>query len=308
MPISKPHSTLGAKNSGSCASLAEYLDKENQELEKMIGTSNNISEIALYEKRKQHFFDATSNQISLISVIDKIDNNRKKLCKKDAKYYAPTVSFSQKELTHLSEIAAGRKVDNVWEFSNSEYVKFNDLIREYGRKVMDGYAGNFNRQNKGLNEGRDLVYFGKIEHFRKFKGNDKEVKNGGFRSGDYKPGLNSHIHIIVSRKDKTQKMKLSPVANERSKVRTIGKNKYKVGFDRMEWIKKNEKSFDRLFNYKRKELEKFKNQCILKNGTPKEKHELNNTLEKERDIGRIKLEKDMPGITYKKSREWDLEI
>ncbi len=289
MPISKPHSSLGANNSGSCSSLVQYLDKENQELEKKIQTSDSISKIALYEKRKQHFFDAASDQVSLISVIDKIDNNRKKLGKKDAKYYAPTISFSQKELAHLSEMAAGRKVESVWDFSNKEYLKFNKLIRDYGRIVMDEYAGNFNRQNRGLNVGKDLVYFGKIEHFRKFKGNDKEVKNELFQSGDYKPGLNSHIHIIVSRKDKTQKMKLSPVANERSKDRMIGKNKYHVGFDRTKWIKKNEKAFDDFFKYQRQELEKFEVQNILKNGSPKEKDQIKQRLEKlseKRDINR----------------------
>ncbi|WP_282018153.1 DUF5712 family protein [Salegentibacter mishustinae] len=274
MPISKPHSSLGANNSGSCSSLAKYLDKENQELNKMINTSDNLSKIELYKNRKQDFFDATSDQLSLISVIDKIDNNRKKLTKKDAKYYAPTISFSQKELAHLSKIAAGRKVESVWEFSDVEYLKYNNLIREYGRKVMDGYAENFNRQNKGLNKGKDLVYFGKIEHFRNFKGNDTEVKKGLFRSGEHKPGLNSHIHLLVSRKDKTQKMKLSPVANERSKDRMIGKNKYHVGFDRIKWIKNNERTFDDLFNYRRQELEKFEIQNILKNGSPREKDEI----------------------------------
>ncbi|WP_281682053.1 DUF5712 family protein [Zunongwangia profunda] len=280
MPISKPHSSLGAKNTGSCSSLAQYLDKENQELEKMIKTSNTISRISLYEKRKQHFFNATSDQISLVSVIDKIDNNRKKLAKKDAKYYAPTISFSQKELEHLSEIVSGRKVNNIWDFSNEEYLKFNELIRNYGRQVMDEYAANFNRQNKGLKNGKDLVYFGKIEHFRKFKGNDKEVKDGLYKSGDYKPGLTTHIHLIISRKDKTQKMKLSPLSNERSKDRIIGKNKYHVGFDRLKWIKNNEKAFDNLFKYQRKELEKFEVQNILKNGSPKEKVQIKMRLEK----------------------------
>ena len=32
MPISKPHSTLGADNKGSCSNLAIYLEKENEEL------------------------------------------------------------------------------------------------------------------------------------------------------------------------------------------------------------------------------------------------------------------------------------
>lgn len=280
MPISKPHSSLGTNNSGSCASLAQYLDKENQELDKWIGRSDNISTISLYEKRKQYFFDAKTDQVSLISVIDRIDNNRKKLTKKDAKYYAPTISFSQKELAHLSLIAAGRKVESVWDFTNDEFLKYNKLIRAYGRKVMDEYAANFNRQNKGLNNGRDIVYFGKIEHFRKFQGNDKKVKEGSFRSGDYKPGLNSHIHIIVSRKDKSQKMKLSPVANERSKDRIIGNNKYRVGFDRTKWINRNEKVFDDFFKYQRQEIEKFEVQNILKNGSPREKDLLKQKIEK----------------------------
>mgnify|MGYP001311393291 CR=1 FL=1 len=159
MPISKPHSSLGGKNSGSCAALVQYLDKENQELEKKIELSDGISTIAHYEKRKQHFFDATSDQISLISVIDKIDNNRKKLTKKDAKFFAPTISFSQKELEHISQLATGKKITNVWDFTNDEYLKYNKLIRVYARKVMDEYAANFNRQHIGLNNGNNLLYF-----------------------------------------------------------------------------------------------------------------------------------------------------
>ena len=82
------------------------------------------------------------------------------------------------------------------------------------------------------------------------------MKNGAFKSADYKLGLQTHIHFIVSRKDKTQKMKLSPVANARSKERTIGNNKYHVGFDRTEWIKKMSKP---LINYLNINVKKWKN-------------------------------------------------
>ena len=88
-----------------------------------------------------------------------------------------------------------------------------------------------------------------------------------------KEGLQSHIHILVSRKDQTQRMKLSPLSNEKSTQRTIGKNSYKVGFDRKAWITQNEKTFDSLFNYKRKEIERFEVQNKLKNGTLKEREE-----------------------------------
>jgi hypothetical protein len=83
-----------------------------------------------------------------------------------------------------------REVTSVWDLNLIELELFNGLIREYGRKVMDNYAVNFNRQDKGINTGGDLVYFAKIEHFRKFKGTDKAVLNGEAISGAYKKDCN----------------------------------------------------------------------------------------------------------------------
>lgn len=272
MPISKPHSTLGAKNTGSCSLLANYLDKENIELEAIINKQNSLSEIRHFQDRKQDFFNSNRMDISLIEVIDSIDNNKKKLCKIDAKYYSPTISFSQSELNHLVLLVTEKKVINdIWKLNSDELKKYNELLKEYVKKVMDNYADNFNRQNKGLKSGNDLVYYAKIEHFRKFKGTDPEVKKGLFKNGDYKPGLNSHAHIIVSRKDKTQRLKLDPTVQERSTQRTIGGNAYQIGFDRMKWTESNERTFDSFFNYNRMENERFENQNILKNGSPREK-------------------------------------
>ena len=45
MPISKPHSSLGADKKGSCSNLATYLQKENEEIEKMM--VRRITEIAI---------------------------------------------------------------------------------------------------------------------------------------------------------------------------------------------------------------------------------------------------------------------
>ncbi|MFD2827618.1 DUF5712 family protein [Leeuwenhoekiella polynyae] len=275
MPISKPHSTLGTKNTGSCATLTNYLDKENRELETLINNKNNLNAIGVFQSRKQDFFNHSRVDISAIEVIDSIDNNIKKLGKTDAKYFAPTISFSQTELQHIISLASKRKeINSVWQLTSNEYDKYNKLLKDYVKKVMDNYAVNFNRQDKGLKTGKDLLYFAKIEHFRKFRGTDDEVKKGIFKTGDYKPGLNSHAHIVVSRKDRTQRLKLTPTTKERSTQRSIGGNSYQVGFDRMKWITNNEKSFDDFFQYRRTELEKFQNQYILKNGSPKEKDEL----------------------------------
>lgn len=275
MPICKPHSTLGADNIGSCKNLTFYLDKENQDLDKMINKTSSVEEFAQLQSRKQHFFSNDKINISCIAVIDTIDHNIKKLGKSDAKYFAPTISFSKNELNHIAYKATGKNdIINVWDMNLEELEKYNELIRHFIRLIMDNYALNFNRQEKGLCSGKDLVYFGKIEHFRKYKGTDKKVLNGEVRAGDFKPGLQSHSHLIVSRKDKTQRLKLSPMSNEKSTSRTIGNNKYHVGFDRVNWINMNEKTFDLFFNYARPELEMFKNQNILKNGSPKEKEQL----------------------------------
>ena len=276
MPISKPHSTLGADNKGSCTNLVLYLDKENQDIDILIGKRSTIEEFAQLQGRKQQFFNHNRMDVSCIEVIDTIDNNKKKLGKKDAKYFAPTISFSQTELAHISFKATGRNdINSIWEMNLDELNNYNALIREYIRMIMDNYAENFNRKEKGLNSGADLVYFGKIEHFRKYKGTDKEVLSGKVKTGKLKSGLQTHAHLIVSRKDKTQRLKLSPMSNEKSTTRTIGNNKYHVGFDRVKWIQMNEKRFDSFFNYARPKLEKFKNQNILKNGSPKEKEQLN---------------------------------
>lgn len=280
MPISKPHSTLGASNLGSCSLLATYLDKENRELDTLINKNNSISEIEVFQKMKQGFFNHSESNISPIEVINAIDTNIKKLGKKDDKYFAPTISFSHKELQHIIFIATGREdIEDVWELTPTEIVKYNDYLKAYTKKVMDNYALNFNRENKGLKSGYNLVYYAKIEHFRKYKGMDKEVIDGLARNGDYKPGLNSHAHIVVSRKDKSQRLKLKPIVNDRSTQRTIGGNTYQVGFDRMKWINKNEQVFDDLFNYNRAPEEKFENQYILKKGSPKDKDAVKRKIE-----------------------------
>mgnify|MGYP000034909133 CR=1 FL=1 len=286
MPISKPHSTLGATNTSSCVDLAMYLEKENNELDRLQQKATSSSKKIAIEKRKQFFFTHSKNNISTNEVISSIDSNIKRLGKKDAKYFAPTINFSSEELKHiLSKITNKKEIENVWELNEKEYTLFNDKIKEYTKEIMTNYAKNFNREDKGLKTGNDLVYFGKIEHFRKFKGTDKEVLNETHKTGDFKPGINSHVHLIVSRKDKTQSLKLTPTTKERSTTRTIGGNTYHVGFDRMNWINMNEKKFDNFFQYKRPEREKFRNQYILKNGSPREKAALLKEIEiKEQSI------------------------
>lgn len=306
MPISKPHSALEAENTGSCSKLAFYLEKENKDLDKFSEKAKDDSERRNIESIKQYFFNHTEDNISTNDVIFAIDKNKKKLSKTDAKYFAPTINFSQQELKHiLRSVTQKNDIEDIWELTPDQHQQFNYLLQEFIRLVMTNYAKNFNRETKGLKSGNDLVYFAKIEHFRKFKGIDKEVLNGSRKTGELKPGINSHAHIIVSRKDKTQRMKLMPIVKEKNTSRTIGGNKYQVGFDRMKWINMNETSFDTFFNYQRPELEKFNNQYILKNGSPKEKKELLDHIEnKQQALKNTKINAKNNSNHTSKGRSW----
>src|SRR5690606_23731540 len=93
--------------------------------------------------------------------------------------------LSQKELAHL--------VSQHGEDGAKENLK------EFAMRVMDEYARNFKRL--GINNHRDLLWFGKLESYRYYSHNDKEVKNGQKKKGERKDGRQMHVQIIVSRKD-----------------------------------------------------------------------------------------------------------
>ncbi|PKV49224.1 hypothetical protein ATE84_1244 [Aquimarina sp. MAR_2010_214] len=260
MPVCIIHKTT-ADSKGSCSKYTFYLNKENQEL---------IAE-KKYD-RQQFFFDQHQNKLSSTTAMQKIDQNTrgKGLTRKEDKYFTVTLNFSEKELSYLAEKATGRKgIDNVNQMSKKEFEKYNTNIREYARNAMKNYASNF-RNNISKN---DIVYFGKTEHKRKYKGTEKEVINGKAKSGELKPGLQSHVHIVVSRSHKEKRIRLSPHRSARNtnnhKLR--GRNVPNASFDRMQWVIKNEQSFDRQFKYERSLNEKFEVQYALKNGTPEEK-------------------------------------
>lgn len=207
-------------NIGSSNNLVNYLMKENQE-----GITDEL------------FFDYNHNPITPEEVIKSIDTNKKKLASNDAKFYSIILSPSKKELDTINKI--------------SNIVEKNKALKQYTSAFMDEYAINFNRDN--LNSGDDLVYFAKIERNRKYSGKDPEVKWGNEKSGKVKPGDNTHIHIVVSRKDKTQKLKLSPLTHHKK----TKKGPIKGGFIRTNLFRAAEKIFDLMFEHHRELSETF---------------------------------------------------
>lgn len=292
-------------NRASSSAIANYLEKEDIQSEEQA-----LKEGRLPEKRSG-FFNHDRDGISKGSVIESIDNNKKKLSQRDSKFYCVTISPSEKEQKHLlKSIAKNKNVSTVRDLNKEEKKRFDEKLKTLSRKAMDEYAKNFKRN--GLKNGSQLLYYGKVEHQRTYKGTDQEVKDGKVKSGALKPGLQSHVHIIVSRKDKEQKMKLSPLATEKAgKANSQLKGKrVQRGFDRKAFKNAVERVFDKQFRYKRQEHEKvnqqIKNSKVMKTQQEKSKDQ-NNATNKESSVGKLQdfVKKSQEDRMTSLSKEWE---
>lgn len=72
-----------------------------------------------------------------------------------------------------------------------------------------------------------------------------------------------HCHLIVSRKDQTNKKKLSPPLTNHKNTK---KGTVQGGFDRKNLFQQIEQGFDRLFSYQRQLTESFEYCNTMKNG------------------------------------------
>ncbi|NRR93113.1 mobilization protein [Winogradskyella undariae] len=262
---------LGGEYSQSSVDFVAYLEKENQGLE---------------QDDVEHFFNQYGDEIEAKEVMKEIDGNTAKLKKKEPKFYSITINPSESELRNLQ--------------NNSE-----DLKR-YTRALMTDYAKSFNREINGKPITVDNIkYFAKIEHQRKFKGTDRQVRENqpfatkilqlkqdirkieqGQLEGDTKQmksdilkleaeapyqqngkrivqgmkkaGNQSHIHIIVSRKDTSNSVSLSPGSKYKASEVMMNGKLVKRGFDRDAFFTKAEGTFDKTFGYKRNYVASYK--------------------------------------------------
>ncbi|MBB6108692.1 hypothetical protein SAMN05421821_10273 [Mucilaginibacter lappiensis] len=207
-----------ADNKSSSADLVHYLDKENR-MNK--------------ENEPQLWFNQDHRAIPSYQPMQAIDNNIAKLSKTDTKFFLINISPSQKEIAWLKE-----------QFSD-EGAK--DQLKDYAVKVMDEYARNFKRP--GIDSNKDLLWFGKLENYRYFSHKDKEIQQGLRKRGERKPGEQMHIQVIVSRKDMTNTMKLSPMNN--SKGLNAEHSRRMGQFDRSAFKQSGERLFDEQFKFDR---------------------------------------------------------
>ena len=178
------------------------------------------------------FFNLTDDNVYKSQVIKSIDGNIGQLLKTDAKFYAIHISPSEKELQAMG---------------NTER-KQAEAMKRYIREVfIPEYAKNF---NKGLSA-EDIKFYGKI-HFNRDRSDNCQ---------------NMHCHLIVSRKDQSNKIKISPLTNHRNTKKGV----ITGGFDRITLFENAEKGFDKLFGYNRQLSETFEYYTTMKNGSVTDK-------------------------------------
>jgi len=262
---------LGGQYSQSAGDFVEYLEKENQDLE---------------QEDVEHFFNQYGDEIQAKEVVKEIDGNTAKLKKKEPKFYSITVSPSKYELRQLQNNSEDLKKytraimnDYATSFNreiNGKPITVDDI--KYFAKIE--HQRTFKGTDKQVKENQPFATkilqlkneIRKIEN-QQLDGNIKKMKSqiakleaeaphqqDGKRivQGMKKDGNQSHIHIIVSRKDASNSVSLSPGSKHKaSEVEMHGKI-VKRGFDRDSFFTKAENTFDKTFGYKRNYAESYK--------------------------------------------------
>jgi hypothetical protein len=210
------------------------------------------------EKEVQgQWFSLDREDVPAAEVVATLDQNKRNLNRDADKYYQVVLAPSQAELRHID--------------SDPEQ------LRAYTRAAMEQYAANF---GKGI-EGRDLVYFAKVEHERTTNHQDRAVQLDEVAKGQRKPGDQTHIHVIVSRTEnlaryaerkKTGEVErknpyhLSPLTNHKDTQRGVVTG----GFERKQYSERVEQAFDKAFAYERPLTETFRYAHTMQHGTPEE--------------------------------------
>lgn len=263
--ITKQH--LDTTFSQSSADFVAYLEKENE---------------GKQAELQKHFFDQNNDRVSPEQVVRDIDGNTAKLKKVEPKFYSLTINPSQRELkainndpeklrTYVREVMK----DYAASFYRDPKVSV-DAIKYYAKIEHDRTYKGFDKEVKENQPYRAQIV--KLENdLRKMEraelgGNIKSVQKELERiksqvphhlegkmieQGMKKAGYQTHVHVIVSRKDVTNQYSLSPGSKYMESASKLNGREVKRGFNRNEFYDKAEKTFDTLFKYDRNFVETY---------------------------------------------------
>ncbi|PNW27292.1 MobB family relaxase [Formosa algae] len=267
---------IGESYSSSVSDFVAYLEKENED--------KSLDET-------ECFFNQQGDEFLAKDVIKDIDGNTSKLKKNEPRFYSITVNPSKSELKHIQNDT--EKLKMYTKTIMEDYAKaFNREIEGSPIRIQDikYYAKiEHERTYKGTDKAikENAPYYKEIVKLRNdiqkiesgkligdIEKKHKQIKNLEHEAphkingkmitqGMAKVGEQSHIHIIVSRKDQSNRYSLSPGSKYKaSEVKFNGKT-VKRGFDRDQFFGQAEKRFDGQFKYDRNFVETYQSRKLL---------------------------------------------
>lgn len=261
---------LGDSYAQSVADFVAYLEKENE--------GKPIEDM-------EPFFNQHGDQISSREVIREIDGNTAKLKKTEPRFYSITLNPSQRELKHLANHSEALKqytrevmkvyaasfhreidgkpisVDAITYYAKIEhgrsYKGSDRAVRDnapYHRKIV-ALRNEIRQMESGRMAGDKAL---KVQEIAQLEREAPHKVNGRMvTQGMAKEGAQSHIHIIVSRKDRSNRYSLSPGSKYKASEVVMNGKTVKRGFDRDGFFKASEQTFDKLFKYERNYVETY---------------------------------------------------
>lgn len=258
---------MGSTYTSSVGAYVDYLQKED------IGKHPDI---------KENFFDQHNDRIAPEKVISEIDTNTSKLRKRDPKFYSVVVSPSKRELkainndpAHLRKYVRELMKDYAASFHRNQQVSV-DNIKYYAKiEHQRAYRGFEKQVIENAPYRKEIV---KLQNdIRKVERGELDVnviklekkiaklydqaphkQNGKMiTTGMQKEGHQTHVHIIISRKDVSNTYTLSPLAKHKASEVILNGKPTKRGFNRDKFYEASEKTFDHVAGYNRNYVETY---------------------------------------------------
>ena len=263
--ITKQH--LNNNFSQSASDFVNYLEKENEDI---------LPEL------QEPFFDQKNDHIPPEQVVKEIDGNTAKLKKVEPKFYSLTINPSQQELKAINNDPEQLKIyvrevmkDYAASFHRDQPVTVDDIkyfakiehqrtFKGFDREVRENqpYCAQIVRLENDVQKVERGELTGNLAAMQKKIAKlqseiPHKLDGKPIEQGVKKPGFQTHVHIIVSRKDASNRYSLSPGSKYMGSQSKLNGKMVKRGFNRDLFYKRAEKTFDTLFNYKRNFVETY---------------------------------------------------
>lgn len=258
---------LGTTYHNSVADLVAYLEKENE-----INPSSKFN----------FFFDQSRDIVSAEQVNQAIDQNTAKLRRNAPKFYSMVLSPSKRELEHIKASPEqmkkytrelmkayahnfNRKIDGhrVTEKDLLYFAKieFQRTFKEFDWQVKENvpYIKKLARLNNHIAQKDETTPVKKLQNQIEslYQQIPHKLNGQAIIPGMQKPGDQIHVHVIISRKDISNRYSLSPGSSYKSSKTVLNNKNIARGFNRNEFYQHAETLFDKTFHYNRNPAESF---------------------------------------------------